>query len=159
MFGFDKKSDKVGIASKREFGPTKKLKNTYVITFDTMMDERVWQLCPTTKLAVVKIDGETVTDKGGFRSLTDFPNPFAYRMVCAYKDLAPLMGKELAGTIVVYGDKTNREDACVMLFPTNEIAVYGKDAMSRLNHASRRDLKHQIAKRQKYIDMLNQNCR
>lgn len=159
MFGFNKKSEKVVAASKREFGPTKKLKNTYVITFDTMMDERVWQLCPMSKLAVVKIDGETVTDKGGFRSLTDFPNPFAYRMVCAYKDLAPLMGKELAGTIVVYGDKTNRENACVMLFPTNEIAVYGKDAMSRLNHASRRDLKHQIAKRQKYIDMLNQNCR
>lgn len=159
MFGFNKRLDKVVAAPKREFGPTKKLKNTYVITFDTMMDERVWQLCPMSKLAVKKLDGESAADNGGFRTLTDFPNPFAYRMVCAYKDLAPLMGKELAGTIVVYGDKTNRENACVMLFPTNEVAVYGPDAMSRLNHASRRDLKYQMAKRQKYIDMLNQNCR
>ena len=159
MFGFNKKPARFAEVPKREFGPTKKLKNTYVITFDTMMDERIWQLCPTSKLAVVKIDGESVTDKGVFRSLTDFPNPFAYRMVCAYKDLSSVMGKELAGTIIVYGDKTNRENACVMLFPTNEIAIYGPDAMSRLNHASRRDLKHQIAKRQKYIDMLNQKQR
>lgn len=159
MFGFNKTSDKVVASPKRKFGPTKKLKNTYVVTFDTLMDERVWQLCPTSKLAVVKIDGESVADKGGFRSLTDFPNPFAYRMVCAYKDLAPVMGKDLAGTIVVYGDKTDKETACVMLFPNNEVAVYGKDGLKRLNHASRRDLKYQMTKRQKYLDMLNQNCR
>ncbi|MBQ0012995.1 MAG: hypothetical protein KBS86_00260 [Proteobacteria bacterium] len=159
MFGFNKKPARFAEVPKREFGPTKKLKNTYVITFDTMMDERVWGACPTSKLAVKKIDGEVVAKDGGWNTLTEFPNPFAYRMVCAYNKLATVMGKELAGTIVVYGDKKNREDACVILFPTNEVAVYGPDAMSRLNHASRRDLKHQMAKRQKYIDMLNQNCR
>ena len=148
------------VAAERKFGPTKKLKNTYVITFDTMMDERLWQLCPTTKLAVAKLDGKDVRDKNSaFHQLTDFPNPFAYRMVCAYDALSKVMGKELAGTIVVYGDKTNRDDACVILFPTNEIAQFGKDGLSKLNHASRRDLKYQMAKRQKYIDMLNQNQR
>ncbi len=148
-----KKKEKIAVAE-RKFGPTKKLKNTYVITFDTMMDEHLWCLCPNTKLTVAKLDGKDVRDKN---QLTDFPNPFAYRMVCFYDVLSKVMGKELAGTIVVYGDKANRDDACVILFPTNEIAQFGKDGLSKLNHASRRDLKYQMAKRQKYIDMLNQN--
>lgn len=159
MFGLNNKKVET-VTEKREFGPTKKLKNTYVVTFDTMMDERVWQLCPATKLAVVKLDGENVQDKkSAFQKLTDFPNPFAYRMVCAYDNLVKVMGKELAGTIVVYGDKTNTEEACVILFPTNEVAVFGKNGLDKLNHASRRDLKYQMVKRQQYIDMLKQSQR
>lgn len=160
MFGFDKKKDEITpVTQERKFGPTKKLKNTYVITFDTMMDESVWQLCRNTKLAVKTMDGENVQSDNGWKELTDFPNPCAYNMVCAYKALSKVMGEKLASTIVVYGDKTDRETARIMLFPTNEIMFYGKDSKSakaQLNHASRRDLKYQMAKRQKYLDMLNQ---
>ncbi len=163
MFGFGKKKNEIApVTQERKFGPTKKLKNTYVITFETMMDETMWQLCPNTKLAVKTIDGENVQSDKAWKELTDFPNPGAYNMVCAYKNLSKVMGEELASTIVVYGDKTDLESACIMLFPTNEIMFCGKDiesAKARLNHASRRDLKYQMAKRQKYLDMLNQNQR
>lgn len=159
MFGLKEKKVIESAAQKREFGPTKKLKNTYVITFDTMADEKVWQLCPMSKLVVAKLDGENVAKKSSWVETTDFPNPFAYRMACAYDALSKVMGKELAGTIIVYGNKNDREEACVMLFPTNEVAVFGKNGLQNLNHASRRDLKYQMEKRQKFIDMLNQRQR
>lgn len=158
MFGFGKKQDEIAPVAQtqeRKFGPTKKLKNTYVITFDTMMDETMWKLCPNTKLAVKTMDGEDIQSDKAWKELIDFPNPGAYNMVRAYNCLYTVMGK-LAATIVVYRDKSDKS-ACIILFPTNEVMFCGKDfesAKDRLNHASRRDLEYQMAKRQNYIDIL-----
>ena len=80
-------------------------------------------------------------------------------MVGVFDKLEPVMGTRLASTIVEYLDKETNEPVA-MLFPTNEI-MYREDAShdftSRLNHATRQDLKRQMSVREKYLKKLAEN--
>ena len=68
------------------------------------------------------------------------------------------MGEKLARTIVEYLDKDTRETVA-LLFPTNRVVhnPMDPDFISRMNHATRRDFKRQMAIRQQFIDKINEN--
>ena len=130
-----------------------KKKNTYIVQFSTFANSQLFDLCPCTPLTVVNKNGQRIANSGSFFASTDFPNPAAHNMTLAYEHLRPVMGERLACTIVEYLDKyTNTPVA--YLFPTNEIDAR-PDFMSRLNHASRQDLRRQMAIRQKLLRFVN----
>lgn len=133
---------------------SKKLKTTYVCQIkNTMMSPGVFSLCKTTPMPVVIVNGEQIQNTSGYISSQRFPNPGANNMTIHFKDLEPIMGERLASTIVEYLDKTTKEPI-ICLYPTNDIAFKGTSfeaAVERLNHATRRDLKRQIEKREPYV--------
>lgn len=136
--------------------PTKKRKNTYVITTSVLADLSLFSACRSTPLVVVELNGKKVNQDTGWKSGTEFPNPGASDMVVAFKQLQPIMGEKLASTIVEYLDKETNEPVA-MLFPTNDIMYRedaGKNFTNRLNHATRQDLKRQMSVREKYLKKL-----
>lgn len=137
----------------RELGPTKKRKNTYVVNMDVMANFSMFEMCLATPMAVVEINGVVQQKNDGWMKTTSFPNPGASEMALSYHELAPFMGKKLAGTIVEYLDRETGEPIA-MLFPTNRIMVRGSDEdfEKRLNHATRRDLKRQCEIRNAFIE-------
>ncbi|MDE6571403.1 MAG: hypothetical protein K2L95_04285 [Alphaproteobacteria bacterium] len=136
----------------REFGPTKKMKNTYVVDMDVMADWSMFQMCDTTPLAVVELNGVPQQDDNGWMKTTAFPNPAAFVMTTHYRGLAAVMGKKMAGTIVEYLDRETGEPVA-MLFPTNQVLVRNHHDViqTRLNHATRRDFYRQYQMREKFI--------
>lgn len=88
-----------------------------------------------------------------FFTSTYFPNPSAHNMAMAYDSLKPVMGEKLSCTIIEYLDKSTNAPVAY-LFPTNEIEAR-PGFMSRLNHASRQDLRRQMAIRQKLLRYVN----
>ncbi len=139
--------------------PTKKRKNTYVITTSVLADLSLFSACSSTPLVVVELNGKKVNQDTGWKSGTEFPNPGASDMVVAFKQLQPIMGEKLASTIVEYLDKETNEPVA-MLFPTNDIMYRedaGKNFTNRLNHATRQDLKRQMSVREKYLKKLAEN--
>lgn len=138
--------------------PTKKRKNTYVIQQNVFVGYSVFELCQSTPLAVVEINGKSLEQKTGWLNSLDFPNPGAIDMIKSFKVLEPVMGKKLASTIVEYLDKETGEPVA-MLFPTNDI-MYREDLpdfLNRLNHMSRKDLHYQMMKRARYLNLLQKN--
>ena len=53
----------------------------------------------------------------------------------------------------------NTRETVALLFPTNRVVhnPMDPDFISRMNHATRRDFKRQMAIRQKFIDKINEN--
>jgi len=139
--------------------PTKKKKKTYVITTSVLGNLSLFGGCKSTPLVVVELNGKKINQGTGWHTGTEFPNPAASNMVGVFDKLEPVMGTRLASTIVEYLDKETNEPVA-MLFPTNEI-MYREDAShdftSRLNHATRQDLKHQMSVREKYLKKLAEN--
>lgn len=133
---------------------SKKKKNTYIISTQVFMDASLFAGCKNTPLMVTELNGKKINNQG-WVPCTEFPNPGASNMVQLYDVLHPVMGKRLAGTIVEYLDKETSEPVA-MLFPTNEIMCRAgiPDFLTRLNHASRQDLNHQMLVREKYLNML-----
>ncbi|MDE6250103.1 MAG: hypothetical protein K2M34_00510 [Alphaproteobacteria bacterium] len=147
----------------REFKPTKKMKNTYIVQLNTMTMPGAFELCPNTPLAVIKINGiETDNAKGGFMSCTQFPNPGASAIESVWHN-APewriIMGST-ATTIIEYLDKKSGKPALI-LYPTGHVQslIANEDANkvigTRLNHASRRDFIYQYNKIIELVEIVN----
>lgn len=136
----------------RQFGKTNKKKNTYIVAMSNLARLDLFELCRHTPLAIITKNGQTVQPTGTWMITTDFPNPGAHNMVMEYKALKPYMGT-LSTTIVEYLDKETGKPV-IQLYPTSAHVFDGYESnyMSRLNHASRRDLNYQIKIRQQMID-------
>ena len=133
---------------------TKKKKNTYVVKISAVMANlSAFELCDSTPMAVVTINGKPVQNaSGAWMHCTPFPNPAASNMAKAFSKLEPLMGEKMASTIIEYLDK-DTNDPVALLFPTNEIMCRNDlvDFMKRLNHASRHDLNRQMQIRERMM--------
>lgn len=138
--------------------PTKKKKNNYIVKISDFGTNKFFEFCKNTPLAVIEINGQPVQHANGWLKCTEFPNPGASIMSQKFDTLKDIMGERLASTIVEYLDKETNEPV-VLLYPTNHISYKAnqKDYLSRLNHASRKDLKYQLEIRQKFLEKLNQN--
>lgn len=125
--------------------PTKKKKNTYVIKQPVLGGDSAFELCQSTPLVVVEINGKPVENKSGWLTSLDFPNPAAVNMVKSFEKLKPIMGEKMASTIIEYLDKETGEPVA-MLFPTNEVMTRGDlaDFLKCLNHKTRQDFFRQI---------------
>lgn len=126
---------------------TYKKKNTYIINpyninnYDSMHNITI---------PVVKINGKPVTD-----TTMQFPKTGIMNLLNGHEHLKTVMGEELSCTIVEYLDK-NTSEPILLLFPTNDIMGIFKseEILSKLNHASRQDLKYQMSRREKYLNLL-----
>lgn len=134
----------------------KKDKNTYVVKIPG--SAFYYKSQRSTPFIIETINGEPVVGQTNGLMRLDFPNPAAYKMACSFKIFKPVMGEKLARTIVEYLDKDTRETVA-LLFPTNRVVhnPMDPDFISRMNHATRRDFKRQMAIRQKFIDKINEN--
>lgn len=133
---------------------SKKKKNTYVITYNVMADIKLFGMCPTTPLPVIEINGvKQDTTSGGYIKGLKFPNPCANDMVRSYDILREIMGERISATIIEYLDKDTGKPV-IQVYPEGWYVFdnYGPDYMTRLNHASRRDLKHQLKIRDNMIN-------
>lgn len=150
--------------AQREFKPTKKMKNTYIVRLNTMSMPGAFEWCPSTPLAVIKINGvETDNANSGFMSCTQFPNPGASTIDVLYHR-APewriIMGDQVATTIIEYMDKQSGKPV-LMLYPNGHVhsLVANEDANTvigtRLNHASRRDFIYQYNKIIELVKIVN----
>lgn len=138
--------------------PTKKKKNNYIVKISDFGTNKFFEFCNNTPLAVIEINGQKVQDETDWSKCKEFPNPGAYVMAQTFEPLKDIMGERLASTIVEYLDKETKEPV-VLLYPTNHISykTNQKDYLSRLNHASRKDLKYQLEIRQRFLEKLKQN--
>ena len=131
---------------------SKKKKNTYQIQFSPLAPMHMFCLCDKTPLAVVILNGQQVQPNTGWLSCTEFPNPGASDMAKKHSVLTEIMGYKMATQIIEYLDKETGKPV-VQLYPEMMYVFngYEDNYMSRLNHASRRDLKKQIALRERLI--------
>jgi len=68
-------------APARQYKPTKKKKNTYIVHLTCMIKPGIHELCSSTPLAVVKLNGvPTENAQKAFMTCTRFPNPGACQM-------------------------------------------------------------------------------
>lgn len=139
------------------FGPTHKKKNTYIVKVNNLMaDTSVFELCKYTPLPVTVLNGKDVQKPHNiWMGATKFPNPGAVCMQSEFKTIAPVMGPKIASTVIEYLDKANNRPV-LTLFPTSAYVHdgYENDYMSHLNHASRRDLAHQIKIREQMMNQI-----
>jgi len=142
-----------------DYKPTHKKKNTYVVKISPFHSLKMFALCGDTPMLVTKKNGASAQTGEAWATATRFPNPFAQYMVNEYPQLQPVMGN-LSTTIVEYLDKDTGAPV-LQLYPTSVYVFdgYENDYMSHLNHASRRDLNHQIEQRRKMLEMLNQKSK
>lgn len=131
---------------------SQKKKNTYQVKFSPLMPAYLFELCSHTPLGVVVLNGKQIQTKDGWISTTDFPNPGASDMAKKQTVLREIMGEKIATQIVEYLDKETGKPV-LQIYPEIMYVFdgYENNYMSRLNHASRRDLKRQIALRERLI--------
>ena len=131
---------------------SKKKKNTYQIAFSPFMSTELFTLCKTAPLGVIVLNGKQTQESTGWISCTQFPNPGACDMATKQTVLREIMGEKIATQIIEYLDKETGKPV-VQVFPElmHVFDGYEENYMSRLNHASRRDLKKQIALRERLI--------
>ena len=135
---------------------SKKEKNTYIVKIPG--SAVYYKSQRSTPFIIETVNGKPVSEQTNGLMRLDFPNPAAYKMAHSFKTLKPVMGEKLARTIVEYLDKDTRETVA-LLFPTNRVVhnPMDPDFISRMNHATRRDFKRQMAIRQNFIDKINEN--
>lgn len=130
-----------------------KKKNTYQIRYSHLCDLTLFELCKTTPLGVITLNGYPVNAQNGWAVRTQFPNPCACDMAKKKDILREIMGPKISTQIIEYLDKKTGDPVCQiypeMIYVFDE---YENNYMEHLNHASRRDLRRQIALRQKLID-------
>ncbi len=127
-----------------------KKKNTYKIMFGPFPDYKMFELCKTTPLAIIELNGVRQDTSSGWLSAKDFPNPCANEMARNKSADTEIMGEKLATTIIEYLDK-NTGKPVIQIYPGMIYVFdeYESDYMSHLNHKSRRDLQYQINLREK----------
>ena len=137
----------------RNFGPTKKKKNTYVLHISNLLPgDAVDWYGPTIPVLVLQKNGAISKEEDPFfEPIKSFPNREIQYMIGTYRIARPIMGK-LAATVVEYLDKMT-DEPILMLFPHSDMPLFLKnfkslaEAASRLNHASARDLYYQMQHR------------
>ena len=132
---------------------SKKKKNTYQIQFSTLAPAHFFCMCKATPLAVVVLNGKQVQENTGWLKCTEFPNPCACDMAKKHTVLREIMGDKISTQIIEYLDKETGKPV-VQVFPEmmHVFDGYEENYMTRLNHASRRDLQKQIALRERLIN-------
>ena len=128
--------------------PSKKKKNTYTIAFNGMIDMGLFAYCKQTPMPLITINGQKQETNTGWIKSKEFPNPYANEMAQRYIENAHKLGEKIATTIIEYLDKETNKPV-VQLYPTTMHVFdgYEQDYKTRLNHATRRDLQHEIEKR------------
>lgn len=146
-----KKTNKIDL--QQPMKKTKKKKNTYVVKISSINE--LFALASETPLPIITLNGQPVTDNSGWIKCESFPNPAAHNMVASFPKLEPIMGEKLASTIIEYLDKDSNAPVA-MLFPTNELIYRAdlKNFLSRMNAASRQDLKRQMQIRERILQQL-----
>lgn len=142
------------ISGKSPMRRSHKKKTTYVLKLSNVLfNSTLFQACNNTSLPLIKQNGTDITNKSGWITGKDFPNPNAYHLVVEYPQLSQTMGN-LAATVIEYYDKYTGKPV-VQLYPSTVYIFdgYEKDYLSHLNHASRHDFNYQINLRAKLIDM------
>ena len=146
----------------REYKPTKKKKNTYVVTLNTMTMPGAFSLCDSAPLVVVKVNG-VEKERGLFMECTRFPNPGASTIEELFQTVPEwriIVGDKTAQTIIEYLDKESGKPALILysngsvksLIPgMDENTVVG----TRLNHASRRDFIHKYGRIIELVKIVN----
>lgn len=131
---------------------SKKKKNTYQVQFSPFAALHLFELCKNTPMAVVVLNGKKVQENTGFLSCTEFPNPCATRMAANQRFLSEALGSKISTQIIEYLDKATGNPV-IQVYPDSFYIFdgYEENCMSHLNHASRRDLKKQIALRERLI--------
>jgi len=152
------------VAPVRQYKPTKKKKNTYIVHLGGMITPGMHELCSSTPLVVVKLNGvPTENTQKAFATCTRFPNPGACQMEVLFFD-APewriIATDKTAQTIIEYLDKESGKPVLV-LYPTGHASslVPGMDVntvvATRLNHASRRDFIRQYKRIVEIVKVVN----
>ncbi|MDW3024791.1 MAG: hypothetical protein R8N50_03865 [Alphaproteobacteria bacterium] len=132
---------------------SKKKKNTYTVTFNALCQMELFNLCAETPLPVISINGTPMNTNSGWMETKKFPNPCASDMTRNNKFLSEIMGQKISCQIIEYLDKETSQPV-LQLYPKALYVFDGYEGNyeSHLNHASRQDLKKQIALREKLID-------
>lgn len=147
---FNKKNNTEQQNATRDFGKTKKKKNTIIVELSQFNNPAYFSLCPNTPLRTVKINGKELQRSGtGWENSMLFPNPFAAEMKTIYEKMSTV-NEVVAKTIIEYLDKDTGK-VVVTLFPHGSVTADGYDEKfnQHLNHATRQDLAKQIKLRQK----------
>lgn len=146
----------------REYKPTKKKKNTYVVTLNTMTMPGAFSWCDSAPLAVVKVNG-VEKQRSAFMECTRFPNPGASTIEELFQTVPEwriIVGDKTAQTIIEYLDKESGKPALI-LYSNGEVKslIPGMDENTvvgtRLNHASRRDFIHQYGRIIELVKIVN----
>ena len=134
----------------REFGKTKKKKNTIIVEMSSFNNPAYFSLCKRTPLRAIKVNGEELKqpDTGWVNTML-FPNPCAAEMKTISEQLSKV-DSVVANTIIEYLDKDTGQ-LVITLFPHGGVTEdkYDEDYEKHLNHATRQDLKRQIELRRK----------
>lgn len=132
---------------------SRKKKNTYIVTFNTMSDATLFELCKSTPLPIIEINGKEQDISSGFICCIQFPNPCATQMTRSHEIMRTILGDKTSSTIIEYLDKETGAPV-VQVYPESWYVFdkYETNYMSRLNHASRRDLKYQLKLREQKIN-------
>ncbi len=137
---------------------SKKQKNTYILSFNTLINKGIFSMCKATPVPLIYINGEKQESNTGWIKTKDFPNPSANEMAQRYIENAQKMGDKIATTVIEYLDKDTKQPV-LQLYPTtiHIFSGYEQNYKSHLNHATRRDLDKEIKKRvfiDKYINRM-----
>lgn len=149
LFSKQKSNNRAVNTAAREFGKTKKKKNTIIIELSQFNNPAHFALCPNTPLRAVKINGVELQQSGtGWENSMLFPNPFAAEMKTIYEQMSTV-NEVVAKTIIEYLDKDTGK-VVLTLFPHGGVTADGYDEKFKqhLNHATRQDLAKQIKLRQ-----------
>ena len=127
---------------------SKKRKNTYTITFNTLINNGMFSNCKQTPMPLITINGQKQDTNTGFIKSKPFPNPCANEMAVHHEQIAKSMGEKIATTIIEYLDKETNKPV-IQLYPTTFYIFedYKKDYLSHLNHATRRNFEYELRKR------------
>ena len=130
---------------------SKKKKNTYCIELSPFANYELFALCKTTPLAISKTNGKSNETNGWIKSI-HFPTECAQEIAHMSIPLRAKMGQKLSSTIIEYLDKETGEPVA-QLYPTTLYVFdkYEETYLSRLNHATRRDLQRQMDLRAKIL--------
>lgn len=134
----------------------RKKKYTYVVNYKSPEFYKSQRFDDELSLEVVEINGKAIPHNAGKIHLESFPNPSAFKMLESHEMLKSVMGTRLASTIVEYLDKETYEIVAI-LFPTE--VMYSSEHpnfMDRLNHATKRDLRYQIKRREIFLRQLEE---
>ena len=151
IFGKKKVTDRTELQkAAREFGKTKKKKNTIIVEMSSFNNPAYFSLCKRTPLRAIKINGDELKQPNtGWVNTMLFPNPCAAEMKTISEQLSKV-DSVVANTIIEYLDKDTGE-LVITLFPHGGVTEdkYDEDYEQHLNHATRQDLKRQIELRRK----------
>ena len=156
LFGTSKKNKSADKKSPHT-RPTKKKKNTYVVHLDNLaLKSMCFAMSNKMPFIVRSINGQHAPET----PLLLFPNPAASTMAHQYHSMSRIMDLKMACTIIEYLDKETGQPV-LQLYP-NQLYIFSgfeHNYMSRLNHASRRDLKYHIAQREQLWKRYNMQAR